>query len=98
MKNGMRELSMDEMDKVNGGVGVTINGVYMDEGQIAAYASVLINNYSYDAAATMFCETFGMSKTEIKKSRAGTDEQNMGVLVQTYLRLLKKLETSDTAY
>ena len=99
MKNGMRELSMDEMDKVSGGTGQWVNGVYMDEGAINDYANVLINNYCYDVAAEMYCKTFGLSPQEIKAcKRSGSDADSMSVLVYRHMQILDNLEKKGHSY
>ncbi len=100
MKNGMRELSMDEMDKVSGGTGQWVNGVYMDEGAINDYANVLINNYCYDVAAEMYCKTFGLSPREIKDTHNGgvSDKENMKLLVYRHMQILDNLEKKGHSY
>ena len=71
-----RELSLDEMDKVSGGVdGITgIDGHYYTEGEILTLGRATAQTFGYDVAADMLCELFMLSKTEIKKrNRSGAD-------------------------
>ncbi len=93
--HGTRELSIDEMGKVNGGAdGGWINGVYMSEQEIYDLGIAMASSFGYDIAAAAFCEMTGLSKNEIKDCHHGgsSDLTNMGTLVNRYMKILDNIE------
>ena len=74
---GRRELSPDELDKVNGGKAEGIYGIdgnYYSEQDIVNLGRITAKNLGYNVAAEMLCELFMMSKTEIAKQLRGTGD------------------------
>jgi len=70
----MRELSLDDMDKVSGGLdGVTANnGKYYTKKELMDYACDLTRIIGYDVASQMICEMFGLAPSEAHRF-CGTD-------------------------
>ena len=101
MKNGMRELSMDEMDKVSGGSVegiVGIDGKFYAEDFIVSMAYNMTNEFGYDIAAGVICDMFGLSKNEIKRSGAGTAKEDMGVLLNKLFLTHEKVRKDDSTF
>ena len=74
---GRRELSPDELDKVNGGKveGMYgIDGNYYSEQDIVNLGRITAKNLGYNVAAEILCELFMMRKTEIAKQLRGTGD------------------------
>ena len=98
MKNGMRELGMDEMDKVSGGAdGGYFAGQYRTEKEIYDMGMALLNSFPYDIAGDAFCEMAGISKQEaihFGKTKS-TDKDRMSCLIHRYMQILDGLEAND---
>ena len=88
----IRELSMDEMDKVSGGTDILWNGTSKSEAEVYDLAMSMVNNFGYDIAAQAFCTATGISQYEIKRTRKGglSDEENMKLLVYRCAQIYDK--------
>ena len=83
--NGMRELSMDEMDKVNGGYFVP--NTDEEKKQLIDYAYALTDSFGFDIALDMFMKTTGY-ETYRDGVSGGTDRDKMGVVLNGYMTML----------
>lgn len=88
----MRELSLDEMDKVSGGTDILMNGNVVSEAEAYNVAMALVDQFGYDIAADMFCTMTKISKNEIKKTHKGgcSDKENMQLLVYRCMQIYDK--------
>ena len=87
----MRELSMDEMDKVSGGAdGVYINGLYVSEEELYQTAHMLTNAVGYDNAADFLCQQYGISTNEKSKRGDYSDIQRIDLLVNRIIVIHSK--------
>ena len=90
--NNMRELSMDEMDKVAGGKDtVTINGQEIDEAGLNAIYMNMARVMGYDVAVNHFRETTGFVCQEMQTnswSANSTDEDRMGAVLNHFWRVV----------
>lgn len=92
--NGMRELSMDEMDKVSGGV----DPAY--EAEAYKLGMTLIEQFPYDIAASVYCEMVGISKREAITYNIGgnSDKENMKLLINRHMKILDTIEKNGKSY
>ena len=79
--NGRRELSMDEMDKVVGGI--FIPQTDEEKKQLIDYAYALTDAFGFDVALDMFMKTTGYYTYRDGVS-GGTDRDKMGVVLNGY--------------
>ena len=88
----MRELSLDEMDKVSGGTDVLVNGTVKSEGEVYDMAMALVDAWGYDIAADMFCKMTGLDPYEIKRTRRvdASAKENMQLLVYRCMQIYDK--------
>ena len=89
----MRELSMDEMDKVVGGTDILVNGNLVSEAEAYNIAMALVDKFSsYDVAAEMFCMMTKISTNEIKREyRSGaSNKENMTYLFHRCVQIYSK--------
>ena len=88
----MRELSMDEMDKVVGGTDILVNGNLVSEAEAYNIAMALFDSWGYDIAADMFCTMTKMSKAEIKNTHMSgcSEKENMKLLVYRCMQIYDK--------
>ena len=101
-----RELSMDEMSKVNGGTapgavwhyGSDIR--FMTEQEILDFGRSMVNSFGYDIAADVFCTGFGLSKTEIDACHNGgcSDVTNMETLVDRLMKIQDNIEDHGRSF
>ncbi len=91
---GMRELSMDEMDKVSGGTDILMNGNVVSELEAYNIAMALVDTWGYDIAADMFCTMTKISKAEIKNTRMSgcSEKENMKLLAYRCAQIYSKGE------
>ena len=100
MKNGMRELSMDEMDKVSGGADGMCdrNGKYYSEQQILDLARSMTMNFGYNMAFDTLTTMFNISKTEKSHNGSKTDIQKIEELVYRMMQIADKIEGGGSCY
>ena len=84
--NGKRELSMDEMDKVVGGI--FIPQTDEEKKQLIDLAYALTDSFGFDVALDMFMKTTGYDTYRDGVS-GGTDRDKMGVVLNGYFTMLK---------
>ena len=96
----MREVSMEEMNKVSGGAdGVYVKGNYVTERQVYDTAMALLDTWGYDIATDMFCTNFGLSKHEIPSQRHDrSDKDNMEILVNRLMKIYDNIEDKGYSY
>ena len=64
----MRELEMEELDKVIGGSGVyTTNGFY-EKKEFAKFARSLAEISGYDVAGAVICQMVGLAEGEVQQA------------------------------
>ena len=92
--NGKRELSLDEMDKVVGGVDPEY------EAQAYKLGMTLVDAYPYDIAASVYCDMFGLSQREAIDfgKGGGSDKDKMGALIHRHMQILDHLEEKGHSY
>ena len=78
----MRELSLDEMDKVSGG-GYYIPQTDEEKKQLIDFAYALTDSFGFDVALDMFMKTTGYETYRYGVS-GGTDREKMGVVLNGY--------------
>ena len=81
---GRRELSMDEMDKVVGGI--FIPQTDEEKKQLIDYAYALTDAFGFDVALDMFMKTTGYETYRYGVS-GGTDREKMGVVLNGYFTM-----------
>ena len=81
---GRRELSMDEMDKVVGGI--FIPQTDEEKKQLIDYAYALTDAFGFDVALDMFMKTTGYGTYRFGVS-GGTDRDKMGVVLNGYFTM-----------
>ena len=88
--NGKRELSLDDMDKVSGGVdGVTAsNGKYFTKKELLEFARDLTQTVGYDVAGKMICEMFGLAPNEPKKQCCSDNVERMNGLINRIFSII----------
>lgn len=88
----MRELSMDEMDKVSGGVDILVNGTIMPDDEVYGVAMAMVDAYGYNAAAAAFCKMTKLDPYEINRTyNSGcSDKENMEFLVRRCVQIYSK--------
>ena len=88
----MRELSLDEMDKVSGGTDILMNGNVVSEAEAYNAAMALVDQFGYYIAADMFCTMTKISKNEIKNTYKGgcSEKENMKLLVYRCMQIYDK--------
>ena len=82
----MRELSLDEMDKVVGGI--FIPQTDEEKKQLIDYAYALTDSYGFDIALEMFMQTTGYTTYRAGVKGGGTDRDKMGVVLNGYFTML----------
>ena len=82
----MRELSLDEMDKVVGGI--FIPQTDEEKKQLIDYAYALTDSFGFDVALDMFMKTTGYETYRFGVS-GSTDRDKMGVVLNGYFTLLE---------
>ena len=92
--NGTRELSLDEMDKVSGGV----DPAY--EAEAYKLGMTLIEQFPYDIAASVYCEIVGISQREAITYNIGgnSDKENMKLLINRHMKILDTIEKNGKSY
>ena len=92
--NGKRELSLDEMDKVVGGVDPEY------EAQAYKLGMTLVDAFPYDVAASVYCDMFGISQREAKNfaTIGGSDKDKMSALINRHMKILDNLEEKGHSY
>ena len=83
----MRELSMDEMDKVSGGY---IPQTDEEKKQLIDLAYALTDAFGFDVALEMFMKTTGYDtyRDGVGVKGGGTDRDKMGVVLNGYFTML----------
>ena len=98
----MRELSMDEMDKVSGGVETfrAANGQYYTGAQIGDLAYSMVDAFGWDVAGESICIFLGVSPNEARNIKRGdiTDRDRMDILLATIGQIMDRLEKSGHSY
>ena len=84
-KNEMRELSLDELDKVVGGY--YIPQTDEEKKQLIDLAYALTDSFGFDVALEMFMQTTGYNTYRYGVS-GGTDRDKMGVVLNGYFTML----------
>lgn len=92
--SGKRELSLDEMDKVSGGV----DPAY--EAEAYKLGMTLIEQFPYDIAASVYCEIVGISQREAITYNIGgnSDKENMSLLINRHMKILDNIEKNGKSY
>ena len=99
MKNGMRELSLDEMDKVSGGADsndVVIDGKYYTEREIYDTFHSMTVYYGFDIAFDVFCAWTGFSKNE--KPKSGSDLDMMDKVLCAFWKVHGRLREDGRSF
>ena len=88
--NGKRELSLDDMDKVSGGVdGVTAsNGKYFTKKELLEFACDLTQTMGYDVAGRMICEMFGLAPNEPNMQCGSDSVERMNGLINRIFSII----------
>ena len=96
----MRELSLEEMDKVSGGTDVLVNGTVWSEGEVYDLAMSMVDAFGYDVAAATFCEMTGLDPYEIKRTHKGgcSDKENMQLLVYRCMQIYDNIKDHGYSY
>ena len=98
----MRELSMDEMDKVNGGCDTfrAANGQYYTGAEIGALAYSMVDAFGWDVAGESICTMLGVSPNEARNIKRGdiTDKDRMDILLAKIGQIMDRLEESGHSY
>ena len=96
----MRELSLDEMDKVSGGTDVLVNGTVWSEGEVYDLAMAMVDSFGYDVAAATFCEMTGLDPYESKRTHKGgcSDKENMKLLVYRCMQIYDNIAKKGHSY
>ena len=93
--NGKRELSLDEMDKVVGGVDPEF------EAQAYKLGMTLVDAFPYDVAASVYCDMFGISQREAKNFATigdASDKDKMSALINRHMKILDNIEEKGHSY
>ena len=93
--NGKRELSLDEMDKVVGGVDPEF------EAQAYKLGMTLVDAYPYEIAASVYCDMFGISQREAKNFATiggASDKDKMSALINRHMKILDNIEEKGHSY
>ena len=92
--HGKRELSLDEMDKVSGGVDPEFEEKAYNLGM------AMVGSFPYDVAASAYCEIFGLSQREAIDfgKGGGSDKDKMGALIHRHMQILDNLEKKGHSY
>ena len=96
----IRELSLNEMDKVSGGTDVLVNGTVWSEGEVYDLAMSMVDAFGYDVAAATFCEMTGLSPYESKRVHRGdlSDKENMQLLVYRCMQIYDNIKDHGYSY
>ena len=98
----MRELSLDEMDKVSGGWESlrSVDGQYYTGAQIGALAYSMVDAFGWDIAGETICKMFGVSPNEARNIKRGdiTDRDRMDILLATIGQIMDRLEKSGHSH
>ena len=88
----MRELSLDEMDKVSGGVDIYCNGTTKSDDEVYDMAMAMVDAFGYDVASATFCKMTGLDPYESQRVLRGdlSDKENMKLLVHRCVQIYKK--------
>ena len=92
--HGKRELSLDEMDKVSGGVDPEFEEKAYNLGM------AMVGSFPYDVAASAYCEIFGLSQREAIDfgKGGGSDKDKMGALIHRHMQILDNIEKNGKSY
>ena len=102
--NGKRELSLDEMDKVSGGVdGIYgVDGHYYTEPEILAIGRTTAENLGYNVAAEVLCGMFMMDPSEIKKHNHSTNSADavgdIDAFISQMFNIYDRIEKTGHSY
>ena len=81
----IRELSLDEMDKVSGGY---VPKTDEERKQLADMFYAMTDSYGFDVALGMFVQTTGYKTYSAGVKGGGTDRDKMGVVLNGYFTML----------
>ena len=101
---GIREVSMDEMDKVSGGVdGIYgVDGHYYTEQEIVAIGRTTAENLGYNVAAEVLCGMFMMDPSEIKKHNHSTNSADavgdIDAFISQMFNIYDRIEKTGHSY
>ena len=99
---GKRKLSMDELDKVNGGWETlrAVNGQYYTGAEIGDLAYSMVDAFGWDIAGESICKMFGVSPNEARNIKRGdiTDKDRMDILLAKIAQIMDRLEESGHSY
>ena len=99
---GKRELSMDELDKVNGGWETlrAVNGQYYTGAQIGDLAYSMVDAFGWDVAGESICIFLGGSPNEARNIKGGgiSDKGKMDILLANIEQIMDRLEESGHSY
>ncbi len=100
MKNSMRELSMDEMDKVSGGAGGMCdrNGKYHPFEEIISMGRSMTKSFGYDIAFDTMTTLFNISKNEYCNRGDYSDLDKMDILLAQMQLISEHLDNSGSTY
>ena len=92
--HGKRELSLDEMDKVSGGVDPEFEEKAYNLGM------AMVGSFPYDVAASVYCDIFGLSQREAIDfgKGGGSDKDKMGALIHRHMQILDNIEKNGKSY
>ena len=98
----MRELSLDEMDKVSGGWETlrAVDGQYYTGPQIGKLAYSMVDAFGWDIAGETICKMFGVSPNEARNIKRGdiTDRSRMDILLATIGQIMDRIEKTGHSY
>ena len=96
--HGRQALSDDAAEQVVGGelAGLYLNGKFVDKETVYSLFLSMTDQFGYFAAADMFCEATGFSKTEIAKH--DTDKHGMYALITQCFTTFDKIQNGGKAF
>ena len=91
--SNMRELKLEDMDKVTGGTGIyTKGGKYYTKSEFKEFAHDIAQTMGYNVAGAMICEMVGLSPNEANQAR------NMDNLLSRVFSVLGRGKGGGTVY
>ena len=98
--NGRRELSMDEMEQVNGGgsgYAVAADGKAYPEDFVVSLGRSMASEFGYDIAADTLCKMFLISPAE-KSMGGGSDIARIDLLINRIFEINEHAEANGKTF
>ena len=99
--HGMQALSDDMAEQVVGGklAGLFLNGKFVDEATVYNLFLNMTDQFGYDIAAYVFCESTGFSKNEIAiSSNYKSDKERMYCLITQCFTTFDKIQNGGKTF